>query len=172
MLQTTASCEGGRWTRPAGGGREKMSARRFQSRRRGNKSAAVLGVERLKSKSRVAEEGKPRQEGESNDLGIPVELQWRDGMESGVCCWSCRTLWRGRVYCRRQGFSYRTFDKERGTTCEPRSESTRSTLITQRQSENHQLILKTGLATLGRLPLTNGCEMRREEGEEVEKMQG
>ena len=55
----------------------------------------MLRVERLKSKSQVAEEGKPRQEGESNDLGMPVELQWRDGMESGVCCWSCRTLWRG-----------------------------------------------------------------------------
>jgi hypothetical protein len=38
-------------------------------------------------------------------------------------------------------------------------------LITQRQSENHQLILKTGLATLGRLPIDQYDRERR--GEEV-----
>ena len=70
----------GTWTRPAEGGRKKMSARRFQSRRSGEQVSRCVGVERLKSKSRVAEEGKPRLEGESNDLGMPVESQWRDGM--------------------------------------------------------------------------------------------
>ena len=36
--------------------------------------------------------------------------------------------------------------------------------LDQRQSENHQLILKTGLATLGRLPIDQyDCERRGEE---------
>ena len=87
----------GVWTRPAGGGRKKVSAQRFRSRKSGEQVSRCVGVERLKSENRVAEEGKSRQEGESDDLGMPVELQWRDGMESGVCCWSCRTLWRERV---------------------------------------------------------------------------
>lgn len=63
-----------------------MSAQRFRSRRSGERASRCVGVERLKSKSRVAEEGKSRQEGESDDLGMRVELQWRDGMENGVCC--------------------------------------------------------------------------------------
>ena len=69
-----------------------MSAQRFRSRKSGEQVSRCVGVERLKSKNRVAEEGKSRQEGESDDLGMPVELRWRDGIESGVCCWR-----RGRV---------------------------------------------------------------------------
>lgn len=157
------------WTRPAGGGRKKVSAQRFRSRRSGEQVSRCVGGGAAEEQESGGRGRKVEAEGESDDLGMPVELQWRDGMESGVCCRSCRTLRRGREWeltgsCRCQGFSYRTFDKELGTTCEPRSESTRSTLITQRQSENHQLILKTGLATLGRLPIDQyDCERRGEE---------
>jgi len=92
-------------------------------------------------------------------------MVWRAEFVVGVAVPRGGGEWELTGSCRCQGFSYRTFDKERGTTCEPRSQSTRSTLITQRQSENHQLILKTGLATLGRLPIDQYDRERR--GEEV-----
>lgn len=160
----------GVWTGPAGGGRKKVSAQRFRSRRSGEQVSRCVGVERLKSKSRwqrkkVEAGRRKRRPRDARRIAVERWYGERSLLLELPYPSRRRREWELTGSCRCQGFSYRTFDKERRTTCEPRSESTRSTLITQRQSENHQLILKTGLATLGRLPIDQYDRERR--GEEV-----